>query len=379
MRIGINALYLLPGGVGGTETYLRELLEWMPRIAPEHEYFVIVNRECEDAALAASPQLHLVRTGVPAASRPSRLLYEQVLVPAQARALRLDVLFNPGFTAPALCGCPCVTTFHDLQHKRHPEYFRFFDLPAWNFFLGLSARRSQRILAVSQATATDFRRFYPGVKSPIDITPLGARDAFFALRSPGHTPEDFLLCVSTLHPHKNHVRLVRAFAKWRQESGSATRLVLAGMRGFAAKAVERSIAECQAASFVTITGWISDEELLALYRDARGFIFPSLFEGFGIPVVEALACGLPSAVSAIEPMRSHAGDAALSFNPLDEDAIANAIHRILTDAGLRAKLAEAGPRRAEEFRWRRTAQLTLESLITAAGSSSATPSPRGTS
>lgn len=368
MRIGINALYLLPGGVGGTETYLRELLAWMPRIAPEHEYFAIVNRECESAALPASPRLRLVRTGVPAASRPARLLYEQVLVPAQARALRLDVLFNPGFTAPALCGCPCVTTFHDLQHKRHPEYFRRFDLPAWNFFLGLSARRSRRILAVSQATANDFRRFYPGVKSPIDITPLGARDVFFSLRSPGHAPEDYLLCVSTLHPHKNHVRLVRAFAKWRRESGSATRLVLAGMRGFAAEAVERTIAECQAASFVTIMGWIGDEELLTLCRDARAFIFPSLFEGFGIPVMEALACGLPCAVSAIEPMQSHAGEAALYFNPLSEDAIADAIHRILTDDALRSRLAQAGPRQAEGFRWKRTAQLTVESLIAAARS-----------
>ncbi len=366
MRIGINALYLLPGGVGGTEIYLRELLDWMPRIAPEHEYFVIVNRECENASFPASPRLRIVRTGVPAASRPARLLYEQVLIPAQARALRLDVLFNPGFTAPALCGCPCVTTFHDLQHKRHPEYFRPLDLPAWNLFLGLSARRSQRILAVSQATANDFRRFYPASKAPIDVTPLGARDAYFSLRPPGHPVDDYLLCVSTLHPHKNHERLVRAFAKWRRESGSTTRLVLAGMRGFASAAVERTIAECQAASFVAVTGWISDDALLALYRDASAFLFPSLFEGFGIPVIEALACGIPSAVSAVEPMRSHSRDAALLFDPLSEDAIADAIHRILTDTALRARLTEAGPRRAEGFRWKWTAQLTIESLTAAA-------------
>lgn len=362
MRIGINALYLLPGGVGGTETYLRELLEWMPRVAPEHEYFLIVNRECERAAFPENPGLHIVRTGVPAASRPARLLYEQLLIPAQARSLKLDVLFNPGFTAPALCGCPCVTTFHDLQHKRHPEYFRRLDLPAWNFFLGIAARRSRRILTVSEASAEDFRRFYPSAKPPIDITPLGARDVFFSLRSPSHPPGDYLLCVSTLHPHKNHARLVRAFSKWRRESGAATRLVLAGMKGFATKAVEQTIAECEAASFVTVTGWIGDEELLALYRDASAFIFPSLFEGFGIPVVEALACGLPSAVSSIEPMQSNAGEAALLFDPLSEDEIANAIHRILAGTALRARLAVAGPRQAARFRWQRTAQLTVESL-----------------
>lgn len=366
MRIGINALYLLPGGVGGTETYLRELLEWMPRIAPEHEFFLIVNRESEAAELSENHHMHTVRTGVSATSRPARLLYEQLRLPAQARSLGLDVLFNPGFTAPALCGCPCVTTFHDLQHKLHPEFFRRLDLPAWNFFLGIAARRSRRILAVSQATADGFRRFYPKAKQPIDITPLGAREVFFSLRSSSLPPDDVLLCVSTLHPHKNHVRLIRTFAKWRAESGSVTRLVLAGMKGFATGEVEQTIAECEAADFVTLTGWISDQRLLALYRDARAFIFPSLFEGFGIPVVEALACGIPTAVSAIEPMQSHTGDAALLFDPFDEQAIAVAISRILSDETLRARLTVEGPRQATQFRWEQTARLTVKSLEAAA-------------
>ncbi len=369
MRIGINALYLLPGGVGGTEIYLRELLEWMPRIAPEHEYFLFVNRESENASFTENSQFHVARTGVRAASRPVRLLYEQVRLPSCARSLKLEVLFNPGFTAPALCGCPSVTTFHDLQHKRHPEYFRPLDLPAWNFFLGLSARRSDRILTVSEASAEDFRRFYPHAQQPIDVSPLGAREIFFSLRSSSPPSGDYLLYVSTLHPHKNHARLVRAFAKWRRESGAATRLVLAGMRGFSAKDVEQAIAECGAASFVTVTGWIDGRELLDLYRAASAFIFPSIFEGFGIPVVEALACGLPSAVSAVEPMQSHAGAAALLFDPLNEDAISAAIHRILTDAPLRAKLAEAGPVQAARFRWWETARLTLRSLEAAAQSS----------
>ncbi len=366
MRIGINALYLIPGGVGGTETYLRELLHWMPRLAPQHEYFLMVNRECEDAGLAKDVGMREVRTGVAGKIRPARLLYEQVLLPSQARELGLNVLFNPGFTCPALAPCPCVTTFHDLQHKRHPEYFRRFDLPAWEFFLGLAARRSKRIITVSGATADDFRRYYPRPEQEIDVTPLGARDAFFAMGEAPRKERDYLLCVSTLHPHKNQARLVRAFAQWRKANRAETRLILAGMRGFASKDVETAIAEANAAEFVTITGWLKQSELLDLFREARGFIFPSLFEGFGIPVVEALACGLPCAVSDVEPMRSHAGAAALLFDPLDEGAIAAAIGQLLGDEALRARLQEAGPRHAAQFRWDRTAELTLASIEAAA-------------
>lgn len=368
MRIGVNALYLLPGGVGGTEVYLRELIRWLPVVAPQDEFFVVTNRECEAAGLFRdSPSsVHLVPTGIAATARPARLLFEQFRLPLLARTLRFDVLLNPGFTAPAWCPCPCVTTFHDLQHKRHPEYFRRLDLLAWNLFLSLAAHRSRRVLTVSDASAADFRRFYPTLRIPIDVTPLGARDSYFALRPPGHPEEDYLLCVSTLHPHKNHVRLIRAFSRWRARTGAETRLVLAGLRGFAADTVERAILDCGASGFVTITGWISTERLDTLYRDASAFIFPSLFEGFGIPVVEALACGLPAAVSDLEPMRSHASDAALLFDPLDETSIEDAIGRILGDQPLRDRLRIAGPSAASRYRWEETARLTVASLHSAA-------------
>src|SRR5271165_3315547 len=160
MRIGVNALYLIPGGVGGTEIYLRNLLSALARIDVQNQYFVFTNRETGADLVPAQPNFHHVPQAVRAAFRPGRMLWEQILLPLAAKRRGIDVLFNPGFTCPAFAPCPNVTVFHDLQHKRHPEYFRWFDLPFWRFFLWLAARRSRGLIAVSQATAEDLRRFY---------------------------------------------------------------------------------------------------------------------------------------------------------------------------------------------------------------------------
>src|ERR1043166_4173745 len=143
MRIGINALYLIPGGVGGTEIYLRGLLGALAEIDADNQYFVFTNRETGSAIVPKSPRFSHVPQPVRARLRPARILWEQVALPLAAARLHLDVMLNPGFTAPLLCGCPQVTVFHDLQHKRHPENFRWFDLPFWRFLLYWSAHVSR--------------------------------------------------------------------------------------------------------------------------------------------------------------------------------------------------------------------------------------------
>src|SRR5262249_59777417 len=128
MRIGINALYLIPGGVGGTEIYLRSLLPALADLDARNEYFVFTNQETGPDLVPKRANFTHVPQQVRARSRPARILWEQVALPFSASRLRLDAILNPGFTAPLLSGCPQVTVFHDLQHKRHPEYFRWFDL-----------------------------------------------------------------------------------------------------------------------------------------------------------------------------------------------------------------------------------------------------------
>lgn len=354
IRVGVNALYLIPGGVGGTEIYLRNLLAALAQIDTTNTYSVFTNRETTDLTPAA-PNFEEIPTRVRARIRPYRILWEQTALPFAASDF--DVLFNPGFTAPVIAPCPQVTVFHDLQHKRHPEYFRWFDRPFWRALLYASARRSSRLIAVSEATRNDLLKYY---RVDSRVVPHGVEPAFFEMARE-RRPEPIILCVSTLHPHKGIEALVKAFAAFRSRRPEF-RLVLAGMRGFHAQAIERTIAALDLQRFVRITGWVERDELYALYRRAWAFVYPSRFEGFGMPVAEAMAAGIPTACSSIDPLRELAGEAALLFEPGDERAIESALERIATDDDLRARLQSEGPRRASALRWQASARATLEVL-----------------
>lgn len=230
MRIGVNALYLIPGGVGGTEIYLRSLLTALAEIDHHNDYFVFTNRETAADLVPVQANFTHVPQAVRAVNRPFRILWEQTVLPLAVVRRRLDVLFNPGFTAPILCSCPQVTVFHDLQHKRHPEYFRWFDLPFWNFFLFWSITVSRQIIAVSGATAEDLRYWYRLPPDKIRTVPSGVDPRFFELAA-GRRAEPFLLAVSTLHPHKNLDGLMLAFAAFRKRHPEY-RLVVSGIHGF---------------------------------------------------------------------------------------------------------------------------------------------------
>jgi glycosyltransferase involved in cell wall biosynthesis len=350
-RIGINALYLIPGGVGGTEIYLRSLLAALAEIDSTNEYFVFTNAETGADLTPKRTNFHWKPQAVRASLRPARILWEQTILPLEARRYRLDVMFNPGFTAPLLSACPNVTVFHDLQHKRHPEYFRWFDLPFWRLLLWASARLSKSIIAVSEATHADLAHFYPFAARRVTVVPHGVDEHFRQLDR--LRTQDYVLCVSTLHPHKNIDRLIRAYSQRKRDF----RLVLAGMRGFQAPEIEKL-----KSADIDITGWIPRKDLLNLYARAKAFIYPSTFEGFGMPVLEAMAAGIPVACADIPPLREVACDAALFFDPLRDEAVAQALDRITSDEQLRTELSHAGPLRARDFTWKRCAEKTLAVL-----------------
>jgi glycosyltransferase involved in cell wall biosynthesis len=367
LRIGINALYLIPGGVGGTEIYLRSLLAGLAGIDANNTYFLFTNDETGSGLAPDQANFHREPLGVRAAFRPGRIVAEQTKLPSRSRKLKLDVLLNPGFTAPLLCPCPCVTVFHDLQHKRHPEFFRWFDLPFWRALLYGSAHRAAHLIAVSEETKKDLLSFYRLNPKRISVVPHGVDPEFFEIgrRRKSGQVDPVLLCVSTLHPHKNLERLIRVFVRLRERLPD-WRLVIAGLRGFHAGTLERQVDSLQACGFVRLTGWIPRTELYDLFLHASAFVYPSTFEGFGMPVLEALAAGIPAACSAAEPMPSVAGAAAVYFDPMNDDAMMKSLVEVTTNPATRARLAQAGPERASRFSWRRAAEETLHILEKAA-------------
>jgi len=363
MHIGVNALYLIPGGVGGTEIYLRCLLQALASIDSENQYTVFTNRETGPDLVPSQANFRIAPQSVRAVNRPLRIIWEQTVLPYRAHRMGVQVLFNPGFTAPLFARCANVTVFHDLQHRRHPEHFRWFDLPVWSVMLYVAVHRSRKLVAVSEATADDLTRFYGIPADRLAIVPHGVDERFFAL-APERVPQPMILCVSTLHPHKNLDNLLRAFALFRAAS-PGYRLVIAGLRGFYADELERLRAELGLNESVRFTGWIPREDLYQFFREATAFVYPSRFEGFGMPVLEALAAGIPSACSNVEPMKSIAANAALQFDPGSVEAICDALRSLIGDETVRQNLAQAGPLRASQFSWQQAARATLNTLRSA--------------
>jgi glycosyltransferase involved in cell wall biosynthesis len=376
LRIGVNALYLIPGGVGGTEIYLRNLLRALADIDTRNQYIVYLNRETSLDLCPALPNFAPVETDVKATFRPGRLLWEQAGLAREANGSELDVLFNPGFTMPYFGRGARVTVIHDLQHKRQPENFAWLERKAWDFFVAMSVRHSRALITVSESSRDDIIRFYNRPADSIHVVRHGVEDEFFGLRddesfaptiaaSAGLPDCRYLLAVSTVHPHKNWGRLLGAYSRLRK-SGMDHHLAICGLPGKSSADVTALIQQHGLREFVHVLGWQPRRTLIGLFKYAEALVFPSTFEGFGMPVAEALACGLPVVCSDIPPLREIAEGCAAFFDPASEEALAEAIQSTLGNSELRANRVAEGLERAKAFSWARAAEKTLSVFLEAA-------------
>jgi glycosyltransferase involved in cell wall biosynthesis len=288
------------------------------------------------------------------------------LLPLEMAHPSADVFHATNYTAPRTRRTPLVVTVHDLALARFPEL----GTPTLRRLVGRvrrTAAAARRVIADSESTARDLRELlsvapekirvvYPGC--PAHFRPLALEACAPVLRRHGVTPP-YLLHVGTLEPRKNLVGLLRAYRRVAAAHADAPGLVLAGARGWGTDAVLHAIEELGLRERVTLTGAVPSSDLPALYGAAAAFVYPSLYEGFGFPVLEAMACATPVITADVASLPEVVGDAALRVDPRDDAALAAAITRVLTDQEIRESLRRAGPARARTFTWERCARETL--------------------
>jgi glycosyltransferase involved in cell wall biosynthesis len=348
VHVAFNLLHLVPGETGGAEIYARRLLAALRAAEPELQLTLFVGGP---ATGDWGEGVRIERLRFDPRSRARRVLAEQTLLPRALRRLRPELLHNVFNTAPARSPVPQVTTIHDVIHRRYPDTgLMGFGVRAT---VALAARRSTRILTVSEASKADIERFLGVPAERIDVAPNGP-----GMREDvvGPPPEEIrmrfglgeaplVLTVAPNRPHKNLHRIVEAVARIPDAM-----LVVPGYETrHAFRMSER----------LTQPGWVDDETLDGLYRAADCFVLASLAEGFGLPVLEAMLRGTPVACSNTTSLPEVAGNAALLFDPVDVEAIAEAIRRILEDHDLAERLRVAGREQARRFSWEESARRTL--------------------
>lgn len=366
MHVGLNLIYLVPGETGGMETYARELIPALLRQQPDTRITAFVNREAANVRGPWADVAECVPIPVNARHRIEWALGEQLLLPRTAARHGVDVLHSLASTAPASGDFPRVVTIHDLLYRIYPETHFGARAAAMRVLVPVAARRSDRVIAPSVATRDDLVKFLRLTPEKVDVVhegvgsarvePLDERELRVRL---GLDRRKLVLTVSAKRPHKNLIRLLDALALIPAERRPV--LALPGYPTPHEHQLREHAIELGIEADTCFLSWISAEELEGLYRLASCFVFPSLYEGFGLPVLEAMARGVPVACSGRGSLAEVAGEAALLFDPESPRAIADAIEGLLGDPAMGERLREAGFEQARRFSWDATARATLHS------------------
>ena len=362
MKIGINLMFLVEAA-GGAGRYAEELVPALLEADGTLRLTIFVNRDAPArlAEAAWAGDVEWVRLPTRFSNR-THLLGQAAAIPAIAARRRLDVVHSLANGGPPLTlGARRVVTLLDLiwLHQREawgtPAAVRTMAV-----LTRISARTAHRVITISKSARDDIVRHFGVDAAKIDVTPLGVRipDTRPRAEQPG-----LVLCVAQKRPYKNLDVLIHAVAALRDEGAS---LVLPGAPTPYESELRLLADRLGVADRVRFPAWIADDELEALYASATCFVLPSLIEGFGLPVLEAMARAVPVACSDRPALPEVVGDAALLFDPTDQEAVTNSVRRLLRDDGLRASLAARGVERARQFSWRSTAEATLASYSRAA-------------
>jgi glycosyltransferase involved in cell wall biosynthesis len=356
LRIAIDARKLRDYGIG---TYIRNLIRHLARIDRTSEYVLIVQPADIEIASALGDNFR----AVPDWSR-AYSIREQLTIPLDLRRERVDLFHAPHYVLPPLIPCKSVVTIHDCIHLRFPQYLpnRLAYVYARSS-LWVATHRASRVLTVSETSKRDILRYFRVPERKIDViynaiderlgeTPTEEEVA--RVRERYQLNDPFVLYTGNIKPHKNLERLIEAFNTLRRGGLDQVKLLIIGDEISKYATLRRAVHRYKLHKHVRFFGFVSDKTLASLYRLASVFVFPSLYEGFGLPPLEAMAAGTPVITSNVSSLPEVVGDAAILIDPYDPDSIADAMRRVLTDPALREELRERGLARVHEFSWDRS-------------------------
>ena len=356
-RLGVNTLFYLPGEVGGSETYLLETLHALARRAEAPALVLFSNVENTSKLRAEFPMAEVVETGVEASRRATRILAEQIQLPGLVKSARVDVLWSPGYTAPAFCACPQVVSILDMQYKRFPNDVSWLAARTMDVLYPLAARRCDAVVTISEFAKTEVVHFAGVASEKVTVTLLAADSAFGEPNGPPPLAvhgAPYLLCVAHTYPHKNVALLIRAFNRIALDLPH--RLVLVGKARLGEPEVEEALKTSLPGRVIRLPH-LSWRELIALYQGADVFVFPSLYEGFGLPVLEAMRAGVPVLTTREASIPEMGGDTVRYADGRDEVAFAEALRAAATvPCAERAKIVQAAKARAAGFTWEASAE-----------------------
>ena len=357
MRIGIDARKLRDYGIG---TYVRNLLRQLTRLDGADDYVVFCRDGDFETVSALGPHIKPVRE-----EAGSYSLREQFAIPIDVRREGIELFHAPHYVLPPLTLCRSVVTIHDCIHLRFPQYlpnrlgYAYARAQMWS-----ATHRAARVMTVSEASKRDILRYFRVAESRIDVIYNAIDDRFWQAPDPEEIDRvrqryqldaPFVLYAGNIKPHKNLERLIEAFHLLRQDATfKDVRLLIIGDEISKYASLRRAVHRHKLHKHVRFFGFVPDRTLAALYRLADVFVFPSLYEGFGLPPLEAMASGTPVITSNVSSLPEVVGDAAVMIDPYEPAAIADAMQRVLSDEALRADLRRRGLARAREFSWERS-------------------------
>jgi glycosyltransferase involved in cell wall biosynthesis len=368
MHVAINAHLLAHTRSfrrAGISHYVEQTLQQLGQIDRESRYDIYTTRGLDQAALGLPPNFRVIPSRLPTINPRVRIPWEQFVAPLLLRRSKADLFHGVHSVVPLATATRTVVTVHDLAFIRFTQTFRAYNRTYLDFATRLSVRRAARVLVVSEHTKREVVGMLGVPAERVIVTPNAVRDHFrppepaalAAFRVKKGLPERFVLYVGTLEPRKNLTTLLEAYAEVARTHDVP--LIVGGGKGWLYDAVFQRLEELGLKERVQFAGYIEEEELPLWYAAATVFVFPSIYEGFGMPPLEAMACGTPVITSNSSSLPEVVGDAGITLPPHDPAGFAEALDRVLRDADLRQDLRERGLVQATRFSWRTTAERTL--------------------